>query len=171
MIGAVSLAFTKFRLGDTNIFTAEWVGFANFIRLFTSFFFSYNLIIMKTYFEQIPYELEEAAIIDGCSRIQVLYKIIMPLALPAMITIAVRDSYVDILVDKYPYVSHTQEETDLFNDKYTEITTYTDEMINKFIMGAEPLNKFDDFIAQLEKMGITEVVKAKQAAYDRYTSR
>jgi putative aldouronate transport system permease protein len=43
----------------------------------------WNLIIMRTFFQtSIPYELQEAAFIDGCSNISVLVRIILPLSLP-----------------------------------------------------------------------------------------
>ncbi|WP_136605758.1 carbohydrate ABC transporter permease [Paenibacillus dokdonensis] len=43
----------------------------------------YNIIIMRTFFQQsIPYELQEAATIDGCSNIQILSRIILPLSMP-----------------------------------------------------------------------------------------
>lgn len=41
-----------------------------------------------SYFNTIPYELEEAALIDGATRIQALTRIVMPLALPALAVIA-----------------------------------------------------------------------------------
>ncbi|BFH62388.1 carbohydrate ABC transporter permease [Paenibacillus azoreducens] len=43
----------------------------------------WNIIIMRTFFQQsIPYELQEAATIDGCSNIQILNRIILPLSMP-----------------------------------------------------------------------------------------
>lgn len=39
MVDAVTLSLTKFRLGDTNIFASEWVGFENYMRFFNSIFF------------------------------------------------------------------------------------------------------------------------------------
>ena len=48
---------------------------------------SFYVFIMRSFFQQIPYELEEAAIIDGASRIQCLIKVIIPLSKPAMVTI------------------------------------------------------------------------------------
>ena len=42
------------------------------------------------------------------------------------------------------------------------------ESIDKFIMGVEPLDKFDDYVAQVEKMGLADVLAVYQAAYDRY---
>ena len=47
--------------------------------------------MMKNYFETIPPELEEAATIDGCSRFQAFYLIILPLARPGIAATAVFD--------------------------------------------------------------------------------
>lgn len=41
-----------------------------------------------SYFNTIPYELEEAALVDGATRLQALVRIVMPLALPALAVIA-----------------------------------------------------------------------------------
>jgi putative aldouronate transport system permease protein len=44
---------------------------------------TYNVVIMRTYFStSIPYELQEAALIDGCSNTKILLKIILPLSTP-----------------------------------------------------------------------------------------
>lgn len=48
---------------------------------------TYNLIILKSFFEQVPASLEEAAFMDGASNIQILTKIFLPLSKPAMATI------------------------------------------------------------------------------------
>ncbi|WP_159882396.1 carbohydrate ABC transporter permease [Paenibacillus puerhi] len=48
---------------------------------------TWHLFIMRTFFEGLPEEVEEAAIIDGCSSMQVLAKIIIPLSKPVMMTI------------------------------------------------------------------------------------
>lgn len=46
----------------------------------------FNLIVLKNFFQNIPYELRESARIDGCHEVKILFKIVMPLALPAMAT-------------------------------------------------------------------------------------
>lgn len=46
-----------------------------------------NMIIMRTFFQGIPDALEEAATIDGCSDLQILVKIILPLSIPSIMTI------------------------------------------------------------------------------------
>ena len=44
--------------------------------------------ILATFFAEVPVEIEEAALIDGCSRFQALYKIVLPLAAPGILTAA-----------------------------------------------------------------------------------
>lgn len=48
---------------------------------------TWYLFIMRTFFEALPEELEDAATIDGCSSIQVLLRVVMPLSMPVMATI------------------------------------------------------------------------------------
>jgi multiple sugar transport system permease protein len=45
--------------------------------------------LLMGYFKTIPYELEECALIDGASRLQILTKIILPLAVPGLISAAI----------------------------------------------------------------------------------
>ena len=44
--------------------------------------------MLKGYFDTIPVSFEEAAMLDGCNRLQILYKIIIPLALPGIVAVA-----------------------------------------------------------------------------------
>jgi ABC-type glycerol-3-phosphate transport system permease component len=44
--------------------------------------------MMIGYFRNVPFELEDAALVDGCSRIQSLVLIMLPLALPALAVVA-----------------------------------------------------------------------------------
>ncbi len=48
-----------------------------------------SLYMLGNYFRTIPYSLEEAAAIDGCSRIQAIFVIILPLSIPMLITVFV----------------------------------------------------------------------------------
>lgn len=49
----------------------------------------YNIILVKTYIESIPSELEESAFIDGASHMRVFVSIIWPLSKPILATIAI----------------------------------------------------------------------------------
>lgn len=48
---------------------------------------AFNMLIMKTYFENLPKEMEEAARVDGCSDMRTLLTIILPLSMPIMATL------------------------------------------------------------------------------------
>lgn len=47
---------------------------------------AFNLIVLKNFFQQIPDGLEDSARIDGCNEVGVLFRIVLPLSLPAMAT-------------------------------------------------------------------------------------
>lgn len=48
---------------------------------------TYNMIILKSFFEQVPASLEEAAVIDGASNIRILFSVYLPLSKPALATV------------------------------------------------------------------------------------
>ncbi len=48
---------------------------------------SFNLIIMRNYFQSLPGELFDSARIDGASEMTILFRIVIPLSLPVMATI------------------------------------------------------------------------------------
>ena len=45
--------------------------------------------LLKNFFEQVPAELEDAALVDGATRLQVLWKVVIPVAVPAVFTAAI----------------------------------------------------------------------------------
>lgn len=45
--------------------------------------------ILRGFFRTVPHELAEAAVVDGCSRFQVLTRIVLPISKPALMTVAV----------------------------------------------------------------------------------
>jgi ABC-type glycerol-3-phosphate transport system permease component len=45
--------------------------------------------LLKNFFEQIPAELEDAALVDGATRLQTLRKVVIPVAVPAVFTAAI----------------------------------------------------------------------------------
>ncbi|MFM9328370.1 carbohydrate ABC transporter permease [Paenibacillus mesotrionivorans] len=47
---------------------------------------AFNLIVLKNFFQNIPDGLEDSARIDGCNDVGVLFRIVLPLSLPAMAT-------------------------------------------------------------------------------------
>ena len=49
----------------------------------------FGIFLLVQFFRTLPVELEEAARIDGASRLGILFRIVLPLSLPAMATLAV----------------------------------------------------------------------------------
>ena len=47
----------------------------------------FHVIIMKNFFQAVPFELEESAKIDGCSNLGIFFRIIIPLSMPVIATI------------------------------------------------------------------------------------
>lgn len=57
--------------------------------VYVSLSIPFTIYILTGFFGSLPSELEEAAIIDGCSDFEVFYKIMLPLASPGLITAAI----------------------------------------------------------------------------------
>lgn len=47
------------------------------------------LYMLANYFRTIPAEIEQAGLIDGCSRMEVIWRITLPLAIPALVSVAI----------------------------------------------------------------------------------
>ena len=47
------------------------------------------LYMLANYFRTIPAEIEQAALIDGCSRAEVIWRVTLPLAIPALVSVAI----------------------------------------------------------------------------------
>jgi multiple sugar transport system permease protein len=68
------------RLNDTHLVL---------IVLYATFFVSLGTLLMRTFIDQIPRELDEAALVDGASRLTILWRVIMPLSAQGMLAVAV----------------------------------------------------------------------------------
>lgn len=68
-----------------NLLNTPWA----LIISYTSFTLPLAIIILKNYFDQISIDLEEAAALDGASRMQTLKLIILPVAVPGLIAAGV----------------------------------------------------------------------------------
>ena len=49
---------------------------------------AFGIFLMRQYFRSLPRELDEAAMMDGCGRIGVLFRILLPVSRPAVLTLA-----------------------------------------------------------------------------------
>ncbi|HYB08572.1 MAG TPA: carbohydrate ABC transporter permease [Alphaproteobacteria bacterium] len=75
----IPLALMVFQLG---VFDSLWA----LILTYPTILVPFCTWLLMGYFKSIPYELEECALIDGATRFQILLKIILPLAVPGLIS-------------------------------------------------------------------------------------
>lgn len=47
------------------------------------------MYMLSNYFRTIPSEIEQAALIDGCNRFEVIWRIVLPLAVPALVSVGI----------------------------------------------------------------------------------
>jgi multiple sugar transport system permease protein len=67
-----------------------WVDtYHGLILLYTAFSLPYVIWMMRGYLEDIPLELEESALVDGCTRWQVLWRVVFPMARTGLFATAV----------------------------------------------------------------------------------
>jgi len=74
------IIITQLKLFDTLI---------GVIIMHLTFNLPFVLWFLSTYFSEVPVELEESAMIDGCGRIQALLRITVPVSLPAIIAVSI----------------------------------------------------------------------------------
>ncbi|MDR3111754.1 MAG: carbohydrate ABC transporter permease [Elusimicrobiota bacterium] len=53
---------------------------------------AFAIFLLKGFFDELPKEVEEAALIDGCSRFGIYYRIALPLAKPAIATLVIMNA-------------------------------------------------------------------------------
>lgn len=75
----IPLAAIVFKLG---LFDTRWA----LILTYPTFLIPFCTWLLMGYFRTIPFELEECALIDGATRWQILVKIVLPLAVPGLIS-------------------------------------------------------------------------------------
>ncbi len=72
---------------------------------------------------------------------------------------------------RLPPVTPTTEESTELASITNELNTYRDEMILKFIFGDESLDNFDEYVQNLENMGLSRALEIQNAALERYNAR
>lgn len=59
------------------------------ILTYTSFALPFSIVMLRSYLDAIPTELDEQAQIDGASRLRTLFSVILPLARPGLVSVAI----------------------------------------------------------------------------------
>jgi multiple sugar transport system permease protein len=73
-------AFSRFNFAGKKLLIAV----TSLIVVYTAFNIPFATFLMQSFFDGIPKDLEEAAMMDGCSRFQALRKVVFPLTLPGL---------------------------------------------------------------------------------------
>lgn len=91
---------------------------------------------------------------------------------PGMICkgIGTRDKLLPYSVKMFPvnYLTFTSDESLTIGEIYTDIKTFSEKWQAQFIMEGITDETWDAYVEQIKKIGIDEIVKIYQAAYDRY---
>jgi multiple sugar transport system permease protein len=102
-----------------------WLGWVDtyhgLIILYTAFSLPYVIWMMRGYIEDIPLELEESALVDGCTRWEILWKVVFPMARSGLFATAV-----------FTFVFAWNDFLFALVLTRTEVTTYTVQVTHYF---------------------------------------
>jgi multiple sugar transport system permease protein len=107
---------------------------------------AFLIFILRQFFMAIPYELDEAAILDGANRLQVLFKVIIPLSKPALATMGIFTFwwYWNSFMDPLIYITDSKYYTitlalSKFNDLYSRSAGYYDRILAGAVLSLLPI--------------------------------
>ncbi len=86
IIPAIVIVVPAFLLAESLSLLNTWT---SLIVLYTAFNVSFVVWMMESFFREIPLDLEEAAMVDGDSRLTAFRRIVLPLAAPGMVATAI----------------------------------------------------------------------------------
>ena len=107
---------------------------------------AFLIFILRQFFMSIPYELDEAAILDGANRLQVLIKVIIPLSKPALATLGIFtfwwywNAFLDplIYINQQRYYTITLAMKD-FSQLYSRSAGYYDRILAGSVLSLLPM--------------------------------
>lgn len=79
--------------------------------------------------------------------------------------------YKNVDKTRLPRISTTTAESQEISAINAELNTYRQEMFQKFVLGAESLDKFDAYVKQLKNLKADRALEIRQAALERYNKR
>jgi len=86
---------------------------SSLILVYPSFTIPFATWLLMGFFKTIPQELEDAALVDGCSRLRALYRIVFPFSVPGMLTVVIFSCSlcVNEFIYAFTFTSSTNERT------------------------------------------------------------
>jgi multiple sugar transport system permease protein len=107
---------------------------------------AFLIFVLRQFFLTIPYELDEAAILDGANRFQVLTQIIVPLSKPAIATLGIFTFwwYWNAFLDPLIYINKQEFYTitlalNSFNQQYARSAGYYDRILSGAVLSLLPM--------------------------------
>jgi multiple sugar transport system permease protein len=90
MVGGVMLMVPLFQMSvKVGLAKTVWGSLFSLLLIYIIQTLPVALYMLGNYFRTIPYSIEEAATVDGCSRIESIFIIIIPLSVPMLVTVFV----------------------------------------------------------------------------------
>jgi len=86
---------------------------SSLILVYPSFTIPFATWLLMGFFKTIPQELEDAALVDGCSRLRALWRIVFPISLPGILTVVIFSFSlcVNEFIYAFTFTSSTNERT------------------------------------------------------------
>src|SRR5437762_5298508 len=84
-------------IADLGLQDSLW----SLVVVYPSFTVPFSIWLLMGFFKSIPVELEDAARIDGCSRLQALLRVVFPISLPGVLTVVIFTF--SLVVNEYIY--------------------------------------------------------------------
>lgn len=78
---AIPILLMMLQLGLTN-------SHLGLVLAYCTFSLPFALLMLKPFFEAVPVEIEEAAMVDGASRLRALWSVVLPVSMPGIIAVA-----------------------------------------------------------------------------------
>lgn len=88
MVGGVLLMVPLYQIAvGVGLAATPWGSVVALVLIYVIQTLPVSLYMLGNYFRTIPYSLEEAAAIDGCTRIETIFQVIIPLSIPMLVTV------------------------------------------------------------------------------------
>lgn len=72
-------------VADHGLFNSKW----GLVAVYPTFTIPFCLWLLSGFFRTVPIEIEEAALVDGCNRLQAVFRVVLPLSLAGILTVAI----------------------------------------------------------------------------------
>ena len=147
LLGTMMVPYTIIAL-PTYIIFRDMGLLGTMVPLWVRSFFgnAFLIFLLRQFFLAIPYELDEAAILDGASRFQVLTKVIIPLSRPALATLGIFTFwwYWNAFLDPLIYINQQEDYTitlalNSFNQMYAQSAGYYDRILAGSVLSLLPM--------------------------------